>query len=74
MPHSTSLLSGRSLSAVDTVGVCLLADPVDLGVGLDDGVCGVDEDDLIPLLLSVCSYPVGVQYLKVGVSLCIARA
>ena len=69
VPHSTSLLSGGGLTAVDTVLVSLVADPVDLGVGLDDGVRGVDEDDLVPLLLSVGSDPVGVQDLEVGVPL-----
>ena len=47
----------------------VVADPVDLGVGLDDRVAGVDEDDLVPLVLTVGSYPVGVKDLKVGESL-----
>ena len=69
VPHSTALLSGRGLTAVDAVLVSVIADPVDLGVGLDDGVRGVHEDDLVPLLLSVGSDPVGVQDLEVGVPL-----
>mgnify|MGYP003195736022 CR=1 FL=1 len=69
VPHSTALLSGGGLTAVDAVLVSVVADPVDLGVGLDNGVCGVHEDDLVPLLLSVGSDPVGVQDLEVGVPL-----
>ena len=67
--ETASLLTCGSLSTVDTAAVGVVTDPVDLGVCLDDGVVGVNEDDLIPLVLSVCSYPVGVKDLKVGVSL-----
>ena len=69
VPESASLLSGRGQTAVDTVLVLVVADPVDLGIVLDDRACGVHEDDLVPLVLSICSDPVAVQNLEVLVSL-----
>lgn len=64
VPESASLLSGRGQTAVDTVLVLVVADPVDLGIVLDDRACGVHEDDLVPLVLSICSDPVAVQNLE----------
>ena len=69
VPESTALGTGGGESAVHTVLVFVVADPADLRVVLDDGVSGVNEDNLVPLVLSVCANPVGVQDLEVLVSL-----
>ena len=67
--EAASSPSGRGQSAVDAVLVLVVADPVDLGVMLDDRASGVDEDDLVPLVLPVRSDPVGVQDLEVLIAL-----
>lgn len=69
IPKSTAFGSRGCKSTVDPVLVFVVADPADLGVVLDNGVSGVDKDNLIPLALSVCTDPIGVEDLEVFVSL-----
>ena len=63
--QATAGLTGGSEAAVDPVLVFVVADPVDFRIVLDNRAGRVNEDDLIPLLLSVGADPVRVQHFKV---------
>ena len=69
LAEAAAFFSSRGKAAVDAVLVLAAADPVDLGVCLDHGARRIHEDDLVPLVLPVGPYPVGVKDLEVLVPL-----
>merc|ERR1719161_1663791 len=60
-PEATALASSTGQALELAVFMHALADPVDSGVVTDSLVIWVDHDDLIPVVSSISSNPIGVE-------------
>jgi len=64
--HTSVLLASRSETAQLAMLVAALANPVDARIVADNLVEGVDHDDLVPLVESVLSDPIGIEDAQVA--------